>query len=83
VFRHFKEPGPNFAKVSCFMRIKPNEYRLIRRGPSNPPPRNSSASGPWSWMSKDGWKRLIALESSRHRLDAIPKSAQLARKLQE
>ena len=29
IIRQFKELGPNFSKLSCFMRIKPAEYRLI------------------------------------------------------
>jgi hypothetical protein len=29
VIRQFQELGPNFAKLNCFTRIKPAEYRLI------------------------------------------------------
>src|SRR5208337_1115848 len=29
VIRQYKELGPNFAKLTCFTRIKPAEYRLI------------------------------------------------------
>ena len=29
IIRQFKELGPDFCKLSCFTRIKPEEYRLI------------------------------------------------------
>lgn len=29
IIRQYRELGPNFAKLSCFTRIKPAEYRLI------------------------------------------------------